>query len=144
MSLEEFLVASVAIVGGLGIAALAIVLGIRHDWRKRELEHTERMRALELGRKLPQDEPWLSPAKIGAAVAILVPIGAFISVYRATEVAGYHDEMWLAVVLVGVAAVISGSVVVATSTKKGATPSEMATAKPIIEEDAYDVVSSRG
>jgi hypothetical protein len=145
MSFEEFLVASVAIVGGLGIAALAIVLGIRHDWRKRELEHLERMRALELGRRLPQDEPWLSPAKIGAAVAILVPIGAFISVYRATEVAGYHEPMWIAVVLVGMAAVITGgSVVVATSPKKGATPSEMATAKPIIEEDAYDVVSSRG
>ena len=144
MSFEEFLLASVAIVGGLGIAALAIVLGIRHDWRKRELEHLERMRAMELGRKLPQDEPWMSPAKIGAAVAILVPIGAFISVYRATEVAGYHEPMWLAVVIVGVAAVISGSVVVATSTKKGATPSETASAKPIIEEDAYDVVSSRG
>ena len=57
----------IAVIGGLSIAALAIILGIRHDRRKREMEHIERMKALELGRTLPQDEPWLSPAKIAAA-----------------------------------------------------------------------------
>lgn len=139
-----FIVASTAIVGGLGISGLAIVLGIRHDWRKRELEHMERMRAFELGRTLPQDEPWLSPPKIGAALAILVPIAAFFSSYAATETAGYHEPPWIATCMVGVAAVVCGSVLAASSTRKGATQSATATAKPIVEEDAYDVVSSRG
>lgn len=139
-----FIVASTAIVGGLGISGLAIVLGIRHDWRKRELEHMERMRAFELGRTLPQDQPWLSPAKIGAALTIIVPLGAFFSSYAATETAGYHEDPWLAACSVGVVAVICGSVLVALSTRKGATPSATATDKPIVEEDAYDVVSARG
>ena len=43
----------IAVVGGLAIAPLAIVLGQRHEQRKRELEHIERLRALELGRVLP-------------------------------------------------------------------------------------------
>ena len=28
------------------------------------MEHIERMKALELGRTLPQDEPWFSPVRI--------------------------------------------------------------------------------
>jgi hypothetical protein len=144
MSFEEFLIASVAIVGGLGIAALAIVMGIRHDRRKRELEHIERMKALELGRTLPRDEPWLSPAKIGAAIAILVPIGAFASASESARSTHDSEAVWMATFLVSIAAVISGAVVVAMSIKKRATPSETATAKPFVEEDAYDVVSSRG
>jgi hypothetical protein len=144
MSFEEFLMATVSIVGGLGIMVLAIVMGIRHDRRKRELEHLERMKALELGRTLPRDEPWLSPAKIGAALAILVPLGAFASASQSTTGTGDPEPIWIAATLVGVAAVISGSVLVATSIKKGTTHSETATAKPFVEEDAYDVVSSRG
>lgn len=134
----------VAVVGGLGISGLAIVLGIRHDWRKRELEHVERLRAFELGRTLPQDQPWLSPAKIGAALAIAVPIGAFIAASNATREIGYNEHIWVTTCLVGVAAVICGTVLVATSTWKGATSSTTPTAKPFVEEDAYDVVSSRG
>jgi hypothetical protein len=144
MSFEEFLIASVAIVGGLGIAALAIVLGIRHDWRKRELEHIQRMKALELGRTLPQDEPWLSPTRIGAFVATIVPIGVFIIARLATESAGYQETIWVTAMMVGLAGVIGGSVLVATSAKKGAGSPNSAVAKPFVEEDAYDVVSSRG
>jgi len=138
-----FIVASTAIVGGLGISGLAIVLGIRHDWRKRELEHLERMRAFELGRTLPQDQPWLSPAKIGAALAVVVPIGSFFSAYAANEAAGYHEDPWLAACSVGVVAVICGSVLIALSSKKDPAPTA-AISKPAVEEDAYDVVSSRG
>ena len=69
----------IAVIGGLAIAPLAIILGIRQAQRKREMEHIERMKALELGRTLPQDEPWLSPTKIGAAIGILVPIAALVA-----------------------------------------------------------------
>lgn len=46
---------------GVGIGYFAIHFGIRLEKTKRELEHKERMRALELGRSLPGDVPWLSP-----------------------------------------------------------------------------------
>lgn len=139
-----FIVASTAIVGGLGISGLAIVLGIRHDRRKRELEHIERMRAFELGRTLPQDQPWLSPAKVGAALAIVVPIATFASACAATDSTGYHEHIWIAALMVGLAAVICGSLLVGSSIKKEAASTASATAKPYIEEDAYDVASSRG
>ena len=47
---------------GIGIAYFAIYLGLRQEKLKRELEHKERMKALEMGRSLPGDLPWLSPA----------------------------------------------------------------------------------
>ena len=46
---------------GMGIGYYAVHFGIRLERTKRELEHKERMRALELGRSLPGDGSWLSP-----------------------------------------------------------------------------------
>ena len=41
-------------IGDLAIArGLPIVLYLQHERRKREMEHTERMKALELGRTFP-------------------------------------------------------------------------------------------
>jgi hypothetical protein len=134
----------IAVIGGLSIAPLAIVMGIRHDRQKRELEHIERMRALELGRKLPQDEPWLSAGKIGALIAIIVPVGAFSAAWQASQVAGYHEDPWFAAAGVGTIAVICGSGLVAFSHKRDRTSSASPETKPYVEEDAYDVVSSRG
>lgn len=134
----------IAVIGGLGISGLAIVLGIRHDRQKREMEHLERMKAMELGRTLPQDEPWLTPAKLAALIGGVVPLGVFVSVGTATTSSGYHEEMWLAAMTVGVAAVISGSVVAFQASRSRKTSDSAAVVKPYVEEDAYDVVSSRG
>jgi hypothetical protein len=134
----------IAVVGGLAIAGTAIILGIRHDRRKREMEHIERMKALELGRTLPQDEPWLSPAKLAALIGGVVPLGVFVSVGTATTSSGFHDGMWLAASCVGMAAVISGATVACASGRTRKASDSAAAAKPYIEEDAYDVVSSRG
>ena len=46
------------------IVLVPVVLGIRHARLERELEHAERMKALELGRTLPEDEPWWTPPRI--------------------------------------------------------------------------------
>jgi len=54
---------------GIGIAYYSIHFGIRLEKTKSELEHTERMRALELGRSLPGDGPWLTPLRAGVPVA---------------------------------------------------------------------------
>ena len=48
---------------GLGVAYFAIYFGSRQERLKRELEHKERMMALEMGRSLPGDIPWLSPLR---------------------------------------------------------------------------------
>ncbi len=144
MDIAGIVLGYIAVIGGLSIAPLAIIMGIRHDRRKRELEHMERMRALELGRKLPQDEPWLSPTKIALVIGGFVPLVVFSSVATATARSGFHEGMWIAAGLVSTAAVISGSVLAGTSLRRDATSTGSLDNKPYVEEDAYDVVSSRG
>jgi len=134
----------IAVIGGLAIAALAIVVRSGHDRRKRELEHIERMTALQLGRSLPQDEPWLSPMKLGALIAMVVPVAVFVPAWLSTELAGYHETTWVAAAMVGLGAVLSGSILAGTSLAHQAKSAEPAVDKPYVEEDAYDVVSSRG
>ena len=131
------------IVGAFGVPALAIVLYYRHQRRKRELEHIERLRAIEAGLTLPQDEPLVSTARVGAFLAIVVPIGVFIPAWLVTGLAGYHDEIWVAVTMVALAAVICGTILVRSALRKGTRAAGMVV-KPYVEEDAYDVVSSRG
>jgi hypothetical protein len=144
MDIAGLVLGYIAVIGGMTIAPLAIWRGARIAHRKRELEHMERMRAMELGLTLPQDEPRLSPSKIGAMIAVAVPLGAFISAATATSEAGYHEVIWLAAAMAGTAGVICGSVLVTTAIRKPAHSSAPAIEKPYIEEDAYDVVSSRG
>ncbi len=93
---------------------------------------------------MPQDEPWFSPTKIGASIAILVPVGVFVPAWFATQLAGYHETIWIAAAMVGMAAVIGGSTLAGTAAKYEVGPAEPALDKPHVEEDAYDVVGSRG
>jgi hypothetical protein len=131
---------------GIGIAYLAIHLGIRHDKYKRELEHKERMRALELGRSLPGDTPWLSPAKLGLLIAGGVPIGIFTCASIVSVESGFHQDVWIAAGMVGLGGVISGTLLAGLSFARTeeARPKAEYALKPEIAEDAYDVVSARG
>jgi hypothetical protein len=134
----------ISVIGGLTIGGIAVILGIRHDRQKRELEHIERMKALEFGRTLPQDAPWLTPTKVGALIGGVVPLGVFVSVGTATSSAGFHEGMWVAAAMVGIFSVISGAVVAGLSYNHQKAADQAEVAKPYVEEDAYDVVSSRG
>jgi len=131
---------------GIGIGYFAIHLGIRHDRYKRELDHKERMRALELGRSLPGDSPWLSPAKLGLLIGAAVPIGLFACASSATVQIGFHEDIWNASAIVGMGAVVCGTLLAGLSSARagqGRNPAQVAL-KPEVSEDAYDVVSSRG
>ena len=144
MDIAGLVLGYIAVLGGLSIAPLAIVLGHRNERRKRELEHVERMTALEFGRMLPQDQPWWSPLRIAMLIGGAVPLGVFLSVGFATSAVGYHEGMWIAATMVGIASVISGSVVVGQSLKPQQSSGPFNASKPYVEEDAYDVVSARG
>jgi hypothetical protein len=144
MDIAGIVLGFIAVIGGLAIGPFAIYYGGRQQLRKRQLEHIERMKALEFGRVLPQDESWLSPHKIGALIGVVVPIGAFVPAWLATQQAGYHETVWIAAAMVGMAGVICGSILVLSTPKSPADPSESRQDKPYVEDDAYDVVSSRG
>ncbi len=132
---------------GLGIGYMAVFLGVRSERRKRELEHTERMRALELGRSLPGDGPWLSPDRLGFLIAVVVPLVAFGFAWLATWEAGYHENIWTAAGMVSFMAVPCGAGLIAFGLSRLGQPRSTAEAepsKPSLDEDAYDVVSTRG
>jgi len=65
---------------------------------------------------------------------------------KAQSVAASEERLrtMLEAAMVGLAAVICGSILVGSSSKKAANSSDLAVGKPYVEEDAYDVVSSRG
>jgi threonine/homoserine/homoserine lactone efflux protein len=132
---------------GLGIAYYAIHLGIRLERTKRELEHKERMRAFELGRSLPGDVSWLSPQRAGALVAAAVPIVVVSFAALSSMTVGYHEGTWVMAGIVSCFAVFCGTMLCghASAGQSQNAPQVAANIeKEQIEDDAYDVVSSRG
>ncbi len=144
MDIAGLVLGYIAVIGGLSIAPLAIILGLRNERRKRELEHIERMKAFEFGRTLPQDQPWWSPLRIAVLIGGVVPLGVFLTVVFATSAVGYREEMWIGATMVGIASVISGAVLAGQSLKPQQSSGPFNYAKPYVEEDAYDVVGTRG
>lgn len=132
---------------GLGVAYFAIYLGTRNERLKRELEHKEYMKALEMGRSLPGDTPWLSPLRIGFLIATVVPIGIFGFAFWTSRGIGYQLDVWQGAGIVSVFAIACGSVVACLAFVKKSfseTHDPSLVDKTPAGEDAYDVVSSRG
>ena len=63
------------------------------------------MKALEVGRSLPQDEPWWSPPRLCLAIAAGVPASVFFVAWMASASIGFHEEIWVSAGIVGLAAV---------------------------------------
>jgi hypothetical protein len=131
------------------IIIVPVALGMKQARLARELEHTERMRALELGRTLPQDELWWSPARICVAIGAGVPIGVFFLAWMASQSVGHYELIWPMAAGVGITAVICGSLLAArhftlrARAESGTTYAPL-DGKPPVDADAYDVVGSRG
>lgn len=132
---------------GIGIAYVAVYFGLRQEKLKRELEHKERMKALEMGRSLPGDSPWLSPLRVGFLIATVVPIGVFGLAFLTSRGIGFRTDIWQVTGVVSVFALACGSVVACLAFAKKASSEVLdpgLVMKPPFGEDAYDVVSSRG
>jgi hypothetical protein len=137
-----------------GATFIPIIFGLFFARRKRELDHAERMRALELG--MPSAlasgiDPERSMAyQIAFWVGAGVPIGVFGCAWLASQAVGYHEAMWLAAGMVGLGSVISGTILAGTVFQAAAAASSrqrsdsLGGGKPFVGEDAYDVVSARG
>jgi hypothetical protein len=147
---------------GLGfILVLAAIVGgllFLHFRRERLLFHEERMKALELGRELPDTAAiarlkavCTDPGGVGKSeslprtcysTALWVAFWGFVFASQAG-----HGSEAIAVVIavsagsIGVTAVICGTIL-ATRTRSART--SRVASKPFIESDALDVVSSRG
>jgi hypothetical protein len=139
------------------LVGLPVVLGIRMSGRQRELEHQERMKALELGRPWPGEQPAdgesqavNSPDK-GTRIGIWVPLGAlgiaFVATTGRADAATNmtHMAVWISSAAVGVVGVICGTILAMRTPPPAAPPPlSRGSFKPPLEEDALDIVSRRG
>jgi hypothetical protein len=142
---EEVIIPIIAL--SLPIVIVPTVLFFKHQGRKRELQHLERMRAIELGVS-PQNPgslfwPSLAALGIGAGVPCFAILFGFLSAVSRPG----QEEIWTPLMILGVASVISGA---ALGTKMlglredGAANLPGIVGKPEFDPDAYDTVGQRG
>jgi hypothetical protein len=118
-------------------------MGIKHARYLREVEHKERMRAMELGRTLAEDESW-SPMTVALIIGAGVPIVALGIAFNVSQRSGPSDVLWMAAGMIGVAGVICGSILAGMQFSKRDQPSAASVEKPAYDPDQFDVVGSRG
>lgn len=129
------------------IIIVPTALGIKHARFLREVEHAERMRAMELG--LPTaEEQANSPSSVAGSIGLGVPLGSLFIAFIAAPKAGPPETIaaiWTAAAMLGIAGVICGSALAAMQFSKRNQPSApLADSKPSYDPDQFDVVSSRG
>jgi hypothetical protein len=139
--MNELLIPIVAIL--MPVVLVPTILILRHISKKREWEHLERIKSMELGMPVPGNESW--PAKVCIAIGAGVPIVAFFFAFVASQDSEAGGGVWAAATMVGVSGVLSGSVLATRllPSRRGRPHPDVA-AKPAYDPDAYDVVSSRG
>jgi hypothetical protein len=148
MTMDELL--TLMVVSGviiLPVIFVPVLLYYRHERWKLGLEHERQLKALELGRGLPGEgnrESWFSPLRVGLIIGAGVPLGAFLSALVTSVSIGFHDGIWIATSTVGLASVISGSIIAGRAYSESKASPTIGEGKPFVEEDAYDVVSARG
>lgn len=144
------------VIGGLLLATSivwgpALYFGLRQERRKRDQEHEERLRALELG-YAPSTEPtWWTPPRLAAAIGVFVPLGAAAIAMIATL--GTNSDwfplvIWPASGAVGVTGVIGGTVLASrlgmTDTTPTYHPNAHPAAKPAWHDpESFDAVTHR-
>ena len=129
------------------IVVVPTAMVLKQQRRKREYEHQERMKALEMGHLLPVGHAWSAFAV--TAIGAGVPIGAFLFAWLASLTNHAADEVWPVAGVVGLAGV-GGGVYLAKRVlgfrDNRPAPREVAfgNGKPAFDPDAYDVAGRRG
>lgn len=146
------IIATAVVIGLLIVVGLPVWLGIRQSQRDRELQHAERMKALELGLVPPGEthRPW-TPVRLAAAIGMWVPLAVFGGAFLATA-SGYRDPgPWWAAGAIGVAAVLSGTILILrlpasawTTDLPRSDTIPRAPKFPVADPDAFDVAGRRG
>lgn len=132
------------------IAPAAILTRYYH--RKREWQHREQMKALEMGVSLDPAHGWPA-ALVASAIGAGVPIGVFFIAWMvALTTDSHHDKLFEGAIAVGLAGVYAGYKL--GSRMQGLAKGSMAdaqaqasrnAAKPYADDpDAYDVAGRRG
>ena len=126
------------------------ILGLKQAHRRKEMEHLERIKALEMGvSPLPGGLDWPGAA-VCIAIGAGVPIGSFAVVLLAALATHVPNAIWVAPVFVSFSAVSAARKLATrlidprSGGKKPAYAPSTTTGKPAFDPDAFDVVGSRG
>lgn len=143
--LVSMLLAIMVPVAVIGIAG--VVFGTRHARRERELEHAERLKALELGRTLPKDAPFWSPNNLCIALGVGMPMALFVLALVASQAdPDLLPFIWPVAGALGGLGIIGGTLLALI--RPGASgrpePGLEAAAKRPIDPDTYDTAGRRG
>src|SRR6516165_8140795 len=90
MADEALMIPMLALTIPLIVAPMAIVA--KHRRQRREWEHAERMRALELGQPLPDHRGHAWPALVTIFIGAGVPVGTFLISWLATVSTNHVTE----------------------------------------------------
>jgi hypothetical protein len=131
------------------VSILPIILSFKHSRRKLELDHTERMKAMELGRPVynqaeREDEPWTIAARLAMALGVVVPLGSLGCAFVASLALGFQQTIWVMAGMVGLGGVLCGGLLAGQTCSANKSSAEHSRLKPYVEEDAFDVVAARG
>ena len=128
------------------IIIVPTAMGIKHARFLREVEHAERMRAMELGRTLAEDESW-TPAGLAATIGAGVPIAALaLAVFAGRMIPDplVLASAWKADGMVGLGGVICGTALAFLHISNRASAAPVAGEKPAYDPDEFAVVGRRG
>jgi hypothetical protein len=126
----------------LPLVLVPTIIAMKHARQKREWEHLERMKAMELGRPVPSalgDDAW--PAIVAIGIGAVMPIAVFLFTWLACLTARLDSDIFLAPLFVGVAGVLGGATLGhrLLSARERATAASYPT-KPAFDPEALDVV----
>jgi hypothetical protein len=136
----------------LGLLLVGAITAVQQAHRSKEMEHSERMKSLEMG-LVPQPGGLDWPAaSVCIAIGAGVPIGSFVVAWLATMTAEVPGEIWFAPAFVSFAAIGSARKLAyriidpskSITRKSVIKQAPMSDGKPAFDPDAYDVVGSRG
>lgn len=147
----------IAVVGILMPTVLVpMILTMKHRQKRREWEHQERLRAIEMGLPPVGPEPKLGAGAV-LAIGAGVPAVAVIAALATTAGIPYTHKDYLPIIavawgcsfLISTAALIAGLVLGVLVLRANRTPAAtsddpVGACKPAYDPDAYDVVSRRG
>jgi hypothetical protein len=143
--MDELLIPILGIL--MPLVLIPMIMVLRYRGRKREWEHAERMKALELGLPAPGNESW--PARVCIAIGAGVPVGSFFFAWVASLESGHGEPFWEAATMVGGLGVLCGTFLATRllpSRSRAQDPAARSNpyAKSALDPDVYDVVGRRG
>ena len=144
-----FVVLSMAVAGLAVLLSSLVALVMRNTQRKREWDHAERMRMLEMGFPVAaRDEAVWPKAMICTTIGFGVPFFSFVFISNAHGRPGAPDELWIVPALVSGASVLSSAILAGNLFSRSPMPTPAqpiaAAPKPEFDPDAYDVAGRRG